>query len=95
MADRDTSPGPERRRYPRINLQIPIELTIPGGTPLRTMTQEISLRLLHRNSVTARADRQFRKWCRCLDDSGRTQLWLRARSGSGLVGLRLRCLAGI
>ena len=43
MTDPDTSRGPERRRYPRINIQIPIELTAPRGTPLRTLTQEISL----------------------------------------------------
>jgi hypothetical protein len=43
VTDTDTSHGPERRRYPRVNVQIPVELTAPGGAPLRTATQEISL----------------------------------------------------
>jgi c-di-GMP-binding flagellar brake protein YcgR len=43
VTDTHTSHGPERRRYPRVNVQIPVELTAPGGAPLRTATQEISL----------------------------------------------------
>jgi c-di-GMP-binding flagellar brake protein YcgR len=43
VTDRDTSKGSERRRYPRLNVQVPVELTCVGGAPLRTLTQEISL----------------------------------------------------
>ena len=33
---------PERRRYPRINAKIPLELLRPGAAPMRTTTEEIS-----------------------------------------------------
>src|SRR5438270_4941774 len=34
---------PERRRYPRVKAQIPVELTCIGAAPMRTSTDEISL----------------------------------------------------
>lgn len=34
---------PERRRYPRVKVKIPAELTCAGNAPMRTSTEEISL----------------------------------------------------
>jgi len=34
---------PERRRYPRVKVKIPVELTGAGKAPMRTSTDEISL----------------------------------------------------
>ena len=39
----DSTPLPERRRYPRLRAKIPVELLCPGTAPLRTATDEISL----------------------------------------------------
>src|SRR5579864_8129212 len=33
----------ERRRYPRVKVKIPVELTCSGRTPMRTSTDQISL----------------------------------------------------
>ena len=43
MVDTNPSHGADRRRYSRANVHIPLELSVPGGAPLRTVTQEISL----------------------------------------------------
>lgn len=34
---------PERRRYPRVKIHIPIELNLFGAPPMRTATDEVSL----------------------------------------------------
>lgn len=38
-----TAQDPERRRYSRLRLKIPVELSCPGKPPMRTTTDEISL----------------------------------------------------
>jgi PilZ domain len=43
VTDTDTSHEAERRRYARVKVQVPVELCAPGGAPMRTVTQEISL----------------------------------------------------
>jgi c-di-GMP-binding flagellar brake protein YcgR len=35
--------NPDRRRYPRIKMQVPVELVCAGSPPMRTTTDEISL----------------------------------------------------
>jgi hypothetical protein len=34
---------PERRRYPRVKIKVPVELACEGMAPVRTATDEISL----------------------------------------------------
>ena len=34
---------PERRRYPRVKIHIPVELNVVGSPPMRTATDEVSL----------------------------------------------------
>jgi c-di-GMP-binding flagellar brake protein YcgR len=34
---------PERRRYPRVKVKVPVELTYTGSAPMRTSTDEFSL----------------------------------------------------
>jgi hypothetical protein len=34
---------PERRRYPRVKIRIPVELNRTGAAPMRTATDEVSL----------------------------------------------------
>jgi hypothetical protein len=34
---------PERRRYPRLNAKIPLEIHCPNSAPMRTSTDEVSL----------------------------------------------------
>lgn len=34
---------PERRRYPRVKIHIPVELNFIGAAPMRTATDEVSL----------------------------------------------------
>jgi hypothetical protein len=43
VVNTNTSHGADRRRYSRADVHIPLELSVPGGPPLRTVTQEISL----------------------------------------------------